>query len=183
MAASLPCPGFLGEEDYEAVCDRMRLADGTLWPMPIVLDITEEKAAELGAGANLALRDPEGVMLAVLHVSELYRPDLSHEVKRVYGSTDKAHPGVAYVLDKVNPVYVAGQLEVVGPARPLRLQDAPVVPGPVALPLLRVRVGEGRRFPDPQPHAPRPRGADLARRPPGRGEPPHPPFGGHDQAG
>ncbi len=110
-----PLPGFLGEEDYEAVCDRMRLADGTLWPMPIVLDITEEKAAELGAGANLALRDPEGVMLAVLHVSELYRPDLSHEVKRVYGSADKAHPGVAYVLDKVNPVYVAGQLEVVAP--------------------------------------------------------------------
>ena len=54
----------------------MRLADGTLWPMPVVLDITEEKAAELGPGTSLALRDPEGVMLAALHVSELYRPDL-----------------------------------------------------------------------------------------------------------
>jgi sulfate adenylyltransferase len=110
-----PLPGFLGEEDYEAVCDRMRLADGTLWPIPIILDVTEEKAAELGPGASLALRDAEGVMLAALHVSELYRPDLGHEVKRVYGSTDKLHPGVAYVLDKVNPVYVAGQLEMVTP--------------------------------------------------------------------
>ena len=51
-------------------------------------------------------------MLAVLHVSELYRPDREYEAKRVYGSVDKAHPGVAYVLDKVNPVYVAGKLEV-----------------------------------------------------------------------
>lgn len=43
-----PLRGFLGEEDYEAVCDRMRLSDGTVWPIPVVLDITEEKAAELG---------------------------------------------------------------------------------------------------------------------------------------
>ena len=70
-----PLRGFLGEEDYEAVCDRMRLSDGTIWPVPVNLDVTEEKAAELGPGASLALRDPEGVMLAVLHVSELYRPD------------------------------------------------------------------------------------------------------------
>ncbi len=108
-----PLRGFLGEEDYEAVCDEMRLADGTIWPVPVVLDVPEEKAAELGPGASLALRDAEGVMLAALHVSELYRPDLAHEVKRVYGTTDKAHPGVAFVLEKVNPVYVSGQLEMV----------------------------------------------------------------------
>jgi sulfate adenylyltransferase len=110
-----PLTGFLGEEDYEAVCDRMRLADGTVWPVPVVLDISEEKAAELGPGATLALRDVEGVMLAALRVSELYRPDLAHEAKRVYASTDRAHPGVAYVLDKTGPVYVAGQLEVLSP--------------------------------------------------------------------
>lgn len=110
-----PLRGFLGEEDYEAVCDRMRLADGTLWPIPVVLDITEEKAAEIGPGSTLALRDAEGVMLAALHVSELYRPDQTHEVKRVYGTTDKAHPGVSFVLDKTNPVYVGGKLEMVTP--------------------------------------------------------------------
>ncbi len=108
-----PLRGFLAEEDYEAVCDRMRLADGTLWPMPINLDVSEEIAAQIGPGASLALRDPEGVMLGALEVSELYRPDLAHEAKRVFGSTDKAHPGVAYLLEKVNPVYVAGKLEIV----------------------------------------------------------------------
>ena len=106
-----PLRGFLGEEDYEAVCDRMRLADGTIWPMPVNLDIPEENAAALGEGASLALRDPEGVMLAVVHVSELYRPDREHEAKRVFATTDKAHPGVAYLLNKANPVYVAGEID------------------------------------------------------------------------
>ncbi len=110
-----PLRGFLGEEDYEAVCDRMRLADGTIWPIPVNLDIPEENAAALGEGASLALRDPEGVMLAVLHVSELYRPDREHEAKRVFATTDKAHPGVSYLLGKTNPVYVAGELEVISP--------------------------------------------------------------------
>ncbi len=54
-------------------------------------------------------------MLAVVHVSDLYRPDREHEAKRVFGTTDKAHPGVSYLLDKANPVYVAGELEVVSP--------------------------------------------------------------------
>jgi sulfate adenylyltransferase len=126
-----PLRSFLGEEDYEAVCDRMRLSDGTIWPMPINLDITEEKAAELGPGATLALRDPEGVMLAALHVSELYRPDLVHEVKRVFGSTDKAHPGVAYVMDKVNPVYVAGALEVLSPPVHYDYKALRLAPGPL----------------------------------------------------
>jgi sulfate adenylyltransferase len=107
-----PLKGFLGEEDYGSVCENMRLADGTLWPMPITLDIPEEKAAQLAEGASLALRDPEGVMLAVVHVSEMYRPDREKEAKLVFGTTDRAHPGVAYLLDRAHPVYVAGRLEV-----------------------------------------------------------------------
>jgi sulfate adenylyltransferase len=107
-----PLRGFMGQSDYESACAQMRLADGTLWPIPITLDIPEEKAAELGAGARLALRDPEGVMLGVLRVSELYRPDRDQEAKLVFGTTDKVHPGVAHLLDRSNPVYVAGELEV-----------------------------------------------------------------------
>jgi sulfate adenylyltransferase len=107
-----PLRGFLGQADYENVCAQMRLADGTLWPIPITLDIPEDKAAEIGPGASLALRDPEGVMLGVLHVSELYRPDRDQEAKLVFGTTDKVHPGVAHLLDRSHPVYVAGELEV-----------------------------------------------------------------------
>ncbi|MGC8627307.1 MAG: bifunctional sulfate adenylyltransferase/adenylylsulfate kinase [Acidimicrobiales bacterium] len=106
-----PLRGFLGQEDYESVCGTMRLADGTLWPIPVNLDLPEEKAAELGPGTSLALRDPEGVMLAVLHVSELYRPDLEREAKLVFGTTDRAHPGVAYLFERSGRIYAAGKLE------------------------------------------------------------------------
>jgi sulfate adenylyltransferase len=124
-----PLRGFLGEEDYDAVCERVRLADGTLWPIPVTLDISEEKAAELAPGASLALRDPEGVMLAVVHVAELYRPDRDREAKLVFGTTDTAHPGVAYLLGKSGPVYVGGRLEVLAPPvhydyKPLRQSPA-----------------------------------------------------------
>src|SRR5206468_7319879 len=63
-----PLRGFLGRTDYEAVCSGMRLADGTLWPIPVTLDVPDELASSLGRGATVALRDPEGVMIAALDV-------------------------------------------------------------------------------------------------------------------
>ena len=62
-----PLRGFMNRADYEGVCHNMRLANGTLWPMPITLDVSEEFARKLTPGSSkIALRDPEGVMLAVL---------------------------------------------------------------------------------------------------------------------
>ena len=107
-----PLQGFLDEEAYTSVLESMRLPGGVLWPMPITLDISEEAAAALSAGSSLALRDQEGVMLAALEVEGLYRPDKQAEAKAVFGTTDKTHPGVAYLFDKAGPVYVAGRLEV-----------------------------------------------------------------------
>src|SRR5919197_2766755 len=98
-----PLTGFLARADYERVCGEMRLKNGTLWPMPITLDVTEDLAKQLGAGATLALRDPEGVMLAALHVEEIWRPDRTAEAKAVFGTTDRGHPGVAYLLDRADP--------------------------------------------------------------------------------
>ncbi len=106
-----PLEGFLGRADYESVCEKMRLADGTIWPMPIVLDLPEEFASTLGDGASLALRDPEGTMLAVLHVEEKWTPDRSKEAQQVFATTDTTHPGVNYLLNRTNPVYVSGRLE------------------------------------------------------------------------
>jgi sulfate adenylyltransferase len=106
-----PLRGFMGREAYESVCSDMRLPDGKVWPMPIVLDLTEEAAANLKPGDELALRDSEGVMLAVLHVEELYRPDREAEAKQVFGTLDPNHPGVAMLLNRTNPVYVGGNVE------------------------------------------------------------------------
>ncbi|HJQ90431.1 MAG TPA: sulfate adenylyltransferase, partial [Acidimicrobiia bacterium] len=106
-----PLPGFMTKAAYERVCTDMRLEDGTLWPMPITLDLSEEAAANLSVGDNLALRDPEGVMLATLRVEDLWRPDRGAEAEQVFGTANAEHPGVSYLLKQSHPVYVGGRLE------------------------------------------------------------------------
>ena len=107
-----PLRGFLNRADYEGVCHNMRLTNGTLWPMPITLDVTEEFAKSLKPGSSkVALRDAEGVMLAVLSVEDIWQPDRAVEAKSVFGTTSKAHPGADYVLNQANGWYVGGKLE------------------------------------------------------------------------
>ncbi len=106
-----PLTGFMGKADFDSVISNMRLADGTLWPIPITLDVSESVARELRDGERLALRDPEGVMLAALHVEEVFQPDRELEAKAVFGTDNREHPGVAYNLDRSNPYCVGGRLE------------------------------------------------------------------------
>jgi len=110
-----PLRGFLGSADHASVCESMRLTDGTLWPIPVTLDVPEDFAAKLEPGTSIALRDGEGVMLAALHVEELYRPDLEAEARAVFGSVDPVHPGVAHLLQRTHPVYLGGRLEGLQP--------------------------------------------------------------------
>lgn len=106
-----PLRGFLCRGEYQSVCAEMRLAGGCLWPIPVVLDVPEETAAELEAGPTLALRDAEGVMLAALHVEDIWKPDLAEEARQIYGTTNNEHPGVAHLMHNTNPWYVGGKLE------------------------------------------------------------------------
>ena len=83
-----------------------------LWPIPIVLDVTEAFAKTLKPGSSrIALRDSEGVMLAVLHVEDVWQPDREAEAKAVLGTTSTMHPGVDYLLNKGNAWYVGGRVE------------------------------------------------------------------------
>ena len=106
-----PLRSFMGRHDYESVRDKMRLADGSLWPIPVTLDVSADVAKQLDQGSRLALRDQEGVILAVLKVSEVWQPDLKAEAEAVFGTVDKAHPSVAMLLDSDRAFYVAGELE------------------------------------------------------------------------
>jgi sulfate adenylyltransferase len=114
-----PLTGFLTRRDYDRVLAEMRLAGGLLWPIPITLDVAREAVEGGNGGAShpiepgrmLALRDPEGVMLAALHVEDVWEPDLEAEAQAVFGTTDPEHPGVAYLLRQSGPVYVGGRLE------------------------------------------------------------------------
>jgi len=110
-----PLKGFLGEDDYNGVVDNMRLSDGTLWPMPITLDVSEEFAATLKDGQDIALRDAEGVILAILSISDIYRPDKAREAEKVYGADDLAHPAVNYLHHVAGPVYLGGAITGIQP--------------------------------------------------------------------
>ncbi len=105
-----PLRGFMNRADYLSVRDEMRLGDGTLWPIPVPLDVPEAIASNLARGSTLALRDPEGVMLAVLSVEDVWQPDLAVEAQAVFGTTDPAHPGVAHLLQRSHAWYVGGTL-------------------------------------------------------------------------
>lgn len=109
-----PLEGFLGRADYERVCAEMRLADGTLWPMPVTLDVSEAFAEQASAGSQVGLRDPEGVLIAVLDVTDSWRPDRTAEAQAVFGTTENSHPGVA-ALERAHPVYLGGRLLGVNP--------------------------------------------------------------------
>ncbi len=108
-----PLRGFMTGDQYEGVCDDMRLPSGEIWPLPIMLDVSEEVAGSLNTGDKLALRDFEGVMLAVLDVEDIWQPDLQAEAEKVFGTTNAEHPGVAYLMNNTNPYYVGGTVQAV----------------------------------------------------------------------
>ena len=103
-----PLKGFLTEEDYDGVVENMRLADGSLWPMPINLDVSEKFAEGLEIGQDIALRDQEGVILAVMTVTDRWVPNKAREAEKVFGADDSAHPAVNYLHNTAGNVYLGG---------------------------------------------------------------------------
>lgn len=107
-----PLNGYLVKKDYDSVVETMRLADGTIWPIPICLDIDEQTAGKLTVGQQVALNDGEGFLLAILTVEEIWQPDKKKEARSVFGTDDPVvHPGVMQFYNRVNDWYIGGRLE------------------------------------------------------------------------
>jgi sulfate adenylyltransferase len=110
--AFAPLRTFLGQADYESVCERMRLVGGALWPIPVVLDVPESVVRAASRRGVLRLCDEHGDEVAVLTLTEAWRPDHRAEARSVFGSTDTAHPSVSRLLDRTHEWYVTGSLSV-----------------------------------------------------------------------
>jgi sulfate adenylyltransferase len=110
-----PLTGFMTRSDYESVLDRMRLQNDLLWPIPICLDVNELQARNLEAGQSVALRDPEGFLLAVMHIEDIWKINPEKEAAHVYGTRDQAHPGTNYLYSRAGSYYIGGKLEVLSP--------------------------------------------------------------------
>lgn len=106
-----PLEGFMVQNEYEAVLSTMRLPTGALWPIPIQLDVSEALAEQLEVGGKLALRDGEGHLLGVLHLSSIWKPDRFQEAQEVFGTKDEAHPGVHQLFHRTYPWNVGGKVE------------------------------------------------------------------------
>jgi sulfate adenylyltransferase len=105
-----PLKGFQSEADYNGTVEHMRTADGTLWPIPVTLDVSEKFADTVAPGQDIALRDQEGVILAILSVTDKWVPNKANEAEKVFGADDLAHPAVNYLHNTAGPVYLGGPI-------------------------------------------------------------------------
>lgn len=117
VGAFSPLTGFLNEGDYRSVVERMRLADGTVWSIPVTLSVEPEQAAQLRIGERVALVGQDQVVYALLDIESIYQVDQRHEAKNVFKTDDPAHPGVAKLYER-SSTYIGGPITVLN--RPKR---------------------------------------------------------------
>ncbi len=113
-----PLQGFMGRADYERVIREMRLADGTLWTLPITLAVDKDEATKLKSGREVALLGSDGELLGLLSVEEIFAYNKQEEARLVYTTEEVRHPGVQYL-------YQRGELLVGGPIVLLRQPSLP----------------------------------------------------------
>nr|WP_249305834.1 sulfate adenylyltransferase [Lederbergia citrea] len=116
IGAFSPLIGFMGQKDYQSVVHELRLANGTIWSIPITLSVSKEEADQFEIGEDIALKGEDGKIYGTLSLLEKFGFDKSIEVKHVYGTQDRNHPGV-------NKVFEKGEVNLAGPITLLKRPD------------------------------------------------------------
>ncbi len=106
-----PLGGFLNKKSYDNVLKKMRLTDGSLWPIPITLDVSSKFLSTINNAEKIALRNKEGFIMAILTIDDIWRPNFEEESMHVFGTTDQKHPGVDYLFNTSHKNYIGGSLE------------------------------------------------------------------------
>ncbi len=112
-----PLTGFVGHEDWQHILSNMHLADGSPWPIPITLPVSEIVATQIQVGSPAALIGSDGTIHGIIEVTEIYQPDKHREAEAVYRTTDLDHPGVKKLFDG-GPLYVAGPVWLLNRVHP-----------------------------------------------------------------
>ncbi|EXJ58660.1 sulfate adenylyltransferase [Cladophialophora yegresii CBS 114405] len=110
-----PLEGFMNEKDYNGVVEKLRLADGALFSMPICLDVAGQviERLKIKAGSRVTLRDfRDDRNLAIITVDDVYRPDKKKEAQEVFGG-DPEHPAIKYLNNSTKEFYIGGKIQAV----------------------------------------------------------------------
>jgi len=105
-----PLNGFNSEKDYNSIISSMRLVNEKLWPLPIVLNVSESFIKQIKNDSKITLKDKEGFPLALLTIKDIWKPNLLHETESIFGTLDKSHAGVKNNLKK-SPFCIGGSLK------------------------------------------------------------------------
>jgi len=112
IGAFSPLTGFQNKADFEGVCKNMRLANGTVWPIPVTLCPSLEDAAKINVGDKIALKDNKGRVLATMKVEDKFAHDKTLEIPNVYKTEDVKHAGVEFVT-KQSDICLGGPIDVI----------------------------------------------------------------------
>ncbi len=119
MGAFSPLEGFMCHDDYIKVVNEMHTCNGTLWPIPITLSVSKERADSLKEGQEVALADDESdELMGIMTIGEKYTYDKQHEAKQVFRTDDAEHPGVQKVYNQYDAL-------LSGPVKALSEGDYP----------------------------------------------------------
>lgn len=118
-----PLTGFMEEEDYISVVEKMRLANGVVWSIPITLAVDQAQASRLAIGQQVALAgEHDGVIYGVLEVRSIFQVDQHNEALKVFKTDDQAHPGVQKLFSRPS-TYVGGPIQVLNRPKPDKFQE------------------------------------------------------------
>lgn len=110
LGAFAPLEGFMDEREFRSVVDTMRLPGGAVFPLPVLLAVSEADAARLRDAGAVELRYG-GHVVGRLAPRDFYRADRAAAARRIFGTDDRRHPGVAYFYD-LAPVFVGGRVDL-----------------------------------------------------------------------
>ncbi len=112
-----PLEGFMKSKDFYSVINSMRLANGVVWPIPIVLRVNRNIAEGLKEGEELSLTF-KGQVYGILHLEEIYKINKDECSLKIYGTKDTTHPGVKKFLED-------GEYLLGGKITLIKIRDSP----------------------------------------------------------
>ena len=107
-----PVNGYMSKQDFLSVCTNTSLSDGTVWPIPLALDVTKSQAKDIHIGRRIALRDIDKNLIAILIVKDKYTVNKEKAAKDIFTTSDVKHPGVSELLN-TKEVFLGGDILLV----------------------------------------------------------------------